>query len=201
MERADTEIVEKLRSECGLSVTSIDDLVNTKERYKEAYPALLQLLNRDYPIRIREMIVRSLTVPDARDIAFDRLVKMYAEPEHVVTSRAIGYESYRSALANAISVLANRADREIIKQLAQDHKYGASRSAFVRSMSRWKDRSVDAIVLDALSDPDTQYAAVEAAGTRRLVSAVPELDKLVGSRNKDLARAAKRALQRMPRVD
>lgn len=197
VDRADAEIVQILHERCGLQINSISDLVNTRESFPEAYPVLIDLLDRKYPIRIREMIVRALTDRNAGRPAYAPLVQMYEAPESGECHDLADYESLRYALANAIAHLADKADRDKLKAWASDSRYGTSRSAFIDAMKRWKDSSVDSIILACLEDPDTQYSAVEAARTRKLTVAIPILWRLSGSTNRELGRTAKKAAREL----
>jgi hypothetical protein len=38
---------------------------------------LIGLLERDYPMRMHEMIFRALTVPDAHDVAYEPILRLY----------------------------------------------------------------------------------------------------------------------------
>jgi hypothetical protein len=197
LESADKEISDTLRARCGLEVAGISDLVNTRKRYPEAYTTLLELLRRDYPIRIREMIVRALTVADAHDDSYEHLLQLYTAPEPPAFAHLVGYESYRYALANALSVLARKADRRTLLELARDPRCGRSRSAFIDAMRRWKDHEADAVIVNALTDPDMQFAAIDAAAARGLTSTIPRIAELATSRNPETARLAKRALKKL----
>lgn len=190
---ADSDIIATLRSCCGLDIDGISDLVNTRVRYPEAYPTLVSLLERDYPVRMREMIVRALTVPDAHDVAYEPILRLYRSSDIAFPKGTVGYESYAYALANALSVLARKADRPMLLDLARDPRYGPSRTAFVNAMRRWKDPDADNFIIEALNDADIAYAAIEAAAARRLHSSLSRIAELERSPNPDIVRAAKRA--------
>jgi hypothetical protein len=197
LDAADRDIVTTVRSCCGLEIESIDDLVNTRARYPEAYSALVSLLHHDYPIRMREMLVRALTVPDAHDAAYDDLLRLYKSADRDFPPSMVGYQSYTYALANALSVLARKADRRTLLDLARDPRYGRSRTAFVNAMRRWKSQDADDFIIEALNDHDIEYAAIEAAAARRLATALPRIAELARSSNPEVARVAKRAVNKL----
>ncbi|HEX3465956.1 MAG TPA: HEAT repeat domain-containing protein [Candidatus Elarobacter sp.] len=195
IDEASREIAAELRARTGLVVDGISDLVNGKQHYRQAYQVLVEMLQREYPIRIKEMLVRSLTMKDARSVAFDELLELYrAHTEH---QDDIGYESYRFALAVAITVLASRGDREIIKKFAADPKYGDSRAAFIDAMKKWKDPDVDDIVLGALCDKGVRYQAINAAGIRGLASASAAIAEAAADDDPEIRAVALKALRRI----
>jgi Tfp pilus assembly pilus retraction ATPase PilT len=100
-------------------------------------------------------------------------------------------------LANALSVLARKAERRTLLDLARDPRYGPSRTAFVNAMRRWKDPDADVFIIEALNDADIAYAAIEAAATRHLHCALARIAELEQSSNKEIARAAKRARKKL----
>jgi hypothetical protein len=110
--RANAELVAALAAS-GVEVDGISRLVNTKIEYSKAYGTLVNFLDRsDFPIRMREMIVRALTEKKAHDTAFDKILDLFRRSISVSDAErnAIGYGSYQFALANALSVLALPAD-------------------------------------------------------------------------------------------
>lgn len=104
-------IVADLRS-VGYRVNSVYDLVNTADGYPDAVPVLIDHLLRPYGDRIKEGIARALTVREARGVAGPALVEALRDSEG--NDRAC-----RWALANALTVAADRADRDAIKALIE----------------------------------------------------------------------------------
>ncbi len=197
IEAADREVVSELQNRSGISISSISDLVQTRQSYFPAYPVLLDLLRRPYPVQIREMIVRALTVKDAHDVAFPTLVQIYRDPSHKSDSNDIGFKPFRFALANAIAFLASPKERSTLKEFARDAKLGASRSAFIHAMRTWRDPEVDDLVLGALGEPDLRYQAIVAAGTRRITRALPAIEAAAADRDPEVRRVASRAIDRI----
>lgn len=91
---------------------SVYELVNTADSYPEVIPVLLDHLGRPYSDRIKEGIARALTVVEARGIAGSSIVRALREALD-------GDRFYRWALANALTVVADRADREAIQELIE----------------------------------------------------------------------------------
>jgi hypothetical protein len=61
----------------GVRVKDVGDLVNTSAPYRELYPILVRHLDLPHDRSIRECIIRSLTMKDARDIAEAALMRHF----------------------------------------------------------------------------------------------------------------------------
>lgn len=98
----------------GFEVDSVWDLVNTNRSYPTTIPVLLDHLRRSYHARIREGIIRALTVKEAKGIAGgDLLNELRQETE----------SENRWALANALTVVAERDDVPALQALLDDPAY------------------------------------------------------------------------------
>ena len=87
----------------GLKVNSVYDLVNSNSNYSVAYPILVKHLDIKHHPRIKEGIVRALTVKDAKDIAGKKLLDMfYLEQEKMA----------KWVLANALKTVLPLKDRK-----------------------------------------------------------------------------------------
>jgi hypothetical protein len=97
-------VVEEIGA-AGLLIESVWDLVNTRERYPEAIPALVKhLAIKTYLPVTRAGIVRSLTVPEARGAPAKEIIRQLREstkPEE---------DEFRWTAANALTVAATRDD-------------------------------------------------------------------------------------------
>lgn len=98
----------------GFEVGSVWDLVNTNERYPSAIPVLLKHLTKPYHVRIREGVIRALTTPDARGVAAEAILAELRQEQD---------SEVRWALANALTVAADRANAAAIKALLDDPAY------------------------------------------------------------------------------
>jgi hypothetical protein len=101
----------------GHTVRSIWDLVNSSAGYPAAIPVLCGHLRGSYHPRILEGIVRALTVREARGVAaremLDELKRRGDEPA----------SELRWALANALTITADRSMMEEITALLTDTRY------------------------------------------------------------------------------
>jgi hypothetical protein len=74
--RDEAALVAELRS-LGHAVESVYDLVNTASPYPALYPVLVRHLDEPHRERIREGIIRALTVKDAATTAQDALFRHF----------------------------------------------------------------------------------------------------------------------------
>jgi len=112
--RAEEEPMIADLAKVGSEVGSVWDLVNTNMSYPAAIPILLDHLRRPYHERIRNGIIRALTVKEAKGVASDDILdELQRETD----------EENRWALANALTVVADRADRQAIQALLDDPAY------------------------------------------------------------------------------
>lgn len=112
--RAEEEPMIADLAEVGFEVGSVWDLVNTNKSYPAAIPILLDHLRRPYHKDIRNGIIRALTVKDAKGIVGGIILdELHGETD----------EENRWALANALTVVADRADRQAIHALLDDPAY------------------------------------------------------------------------------
>lgn len=111
----------------GLEVGSVWDLVNSNTSYPEAIVVLLDHLRHPYHPRIRNGIIRALTVQEARGVAGQNILReldQEKDPEN------------RWALANALTVVADRKDMTQIGELANDPACGDVRERLEEALKR-----------------------------------------------------------------
>ena len=103
-------------SAAGYAVESVWDLVNTSASYPEAWPVLIEHLQRPYHPRTLEGIARALTVPEAGEIAFPVLLRLLdsVPPPH---------PNVKWAIANALTTIADKQQRAVIKGLLKDERH------------------------------------------------------------------------------
>lgn len=112
--RAEEEPMIADLAKVGFEVGSVWDLVNTNKSYPAAIPILLNHLRRPYHERIRNGIIRALTVKEAKGVSSEDILDELQRETN---------EENRWALANAMTVVADRADRQAIQALLDDPAY------------------------------------------------------------------------------
>lgn len=112
--RAEEEPIIADLAKVGFEVGSVWDLVNTNKNYPAAIPVLLDHLCRPYHERIRNGIIRAMTVKEAKGIAGAAILDELR--------REVDSEN-RWVLANALTVVAERKDIAAIEALHSDPAY------------------------------------------------------------------------------
>jgi len=145
-EKAEAPLVQDLR-DAGAQVSSVWDLVNTKTPYPQLLPILFAHLDRPYPPRVREGIVRALAVPESRS-RWDELVNRYLA-ETDLTANGMQWSLHVAIAAAAdVSVL------EQLIRLACDRRKGRNRALFVDALARIDDPRAKATLEELANDPD-----------------------------------------------
>ncbi len=215
------EITQYETEACALWQTEplspLDALVNTRLSYPEVIPTLIDLLRTVRHPRVKEMIVRALTVKEAGGLANSVLIEQlkqtpwsaaleeeyqqlsrrhmetgdfYALPEevrHRIRTLA-PWESLLYVLGNALGYLAQREDLPHLLEIVSDPRYGAARSEIVRAVIRFRPEGLRELLLELLQDPNDGLALEAARGLARL--------KVREAREAILARFAERMSKR-----
>ncbi|AZI37933.1 hypothetical protein NT2_13_00160 [Caenibius tardaugens NBRC 16725] len=88
---------------------SVYELVHTADSYPDVIPVLVKHLSLPYSDRIKEGIARALTVVEARGVAGPAIIEALRMAE--------GDRFYRWALANALTKVATRNEKNAIEEL------------------------------------------------------------------------------------
>ena len=191
------ELIEDLES-VGIKIQDLSDLVNMKGTYPAAIPVLLDWLAKIETVpaqdrgKLREMLVRSLSVPKARGVAGPQLVDEFRQVEDPTGLGA------RWVIANALSVVADESIFDDLVELASDPSYGRGREMLMLAIAQTKDaRAVQALVR-MLDDNDLSGHAIAALGKLRAREARPEIERFLAHPEPWVRTEAKRALARMP---
>jgi len=155
---------------CNYRVETAWDLVNAQYSYRSALPVLVEHLQRPYHPRNLEGIVRALTVPPARSLAWDALLAVARKPVSSAPE-----ESLQDAAFNALAVIATKADLPTLAQMVLDRTLGSGRSAFLIRLRRSKYPDIESILARSMEDPDlAPQARIEA---RKLARKKPRADR------------------------
>lgn len=183
----------------GVPVSDVWDLVNSKMAYHKAVPVLIDWLRSvdarvplgDRP-RIREGLVRALSVPAARPVAVPVLIKEF---QRASDPSGLGF---RWVVGNALSVVADDSVFDEIAALAQDRLYGKSRQMIVMGLARSKDPRAAPLLVGLLDDEDVVAHAVMALGQLRATGVRPAVEPLLDHPQVLVRREAQKALARLP---
>jgi hypothetical protein len=119
-------------ADIGCNVESVWDLVNSNSSYSHAIPVLVEHLGKPYYERTREGIVRALTVVEARGAVarqlLDELKRQPIAQRNLLVLESIETDilpkgDVRWALANAMTVVADKSMVDEISALASDIRY------------------------------------------------------------------------------
>jgi hypothetical protein len=116
--------------DAGVQVVSVWDLVNTADKYPAAIPVLLRHLAVPYSKRIKEGIVRALTVDYAGSDVLCELIRQFREQTDDSAN------SLKWVLGNAISQAAKPGDAETVIGLAIDPAHGEARDMITQRLPR-----------------------------------------------------------------
>lgn len=142
---AEVPLVEALKR-VGCIVKSSWDLVNTKAKYPEAIPVLLEHLQKDYPVEIRAGIARALAVPEAR-IGRDIIVEQYRKlPD---TKK----QGLKQGLAAAVVGTTTESDIDEVIDLIEDPAHGDSRGLLLLALKRSKTEAARQEIEKLRHDP------------------------------------------------
>jgi len=143
---AEAPLVQELRAS-GAQVSSVWDLVNTRNPYPQLVPILFAHLDRPYPDKVREGIARALAVPESRS-HWDELVNRFLAETDTST------HGMKWALHLAIAAAADVTVLDTLIRLACDRRHGRNRALFVDALARIDDPRARAALLELASDPD-----------------------------------------------
>jgi hypothetical protein len=155
---AATGILDELRR-VGFSVSAVGEL-RSGRRYKKAIPILLSWLGRVADEHIKEDIIRTLSVPWAKE-AGPALVAEYR--------RTAG--SLRWAIANALEVLASDEIFNDLVELALDREGGQARQMLALAVAKTKSPDAKDALMQMLGDEEIAGHAL--SGLAKLKADVP----------------------------
>lgn len=177
----------------GYEVQSLDALRRTKKNYKSAIPVLLRWLPRIENSKLKQSIVRTLSVPWANPEAIVPLINEFKK-----TPNSDEKAGLKWAIGNALAVIADDSILDEIISLSQDKEHGKAREMVVLSLSNMKDdRAVDVLV-DLLNDDQVCGHAIMALGKLRASKVYPKIEMFLNHPKKWISEEARKALVKIP---
>ncbi len=171
----------------GFEVGAVGDLRRLTTPYPQAVPVLIRWLPRVHDPAVKEDIVRTLSVPWAKDAA----PLLLSEFERTEDSTGTGL---RWAIGNALEVLANDMIADGMIKLATDRRYGKAREMIVVGLAKLNAARVADVLLELLADDEVVGHAVMALGTLRSRAARPRIERLLTHPKSWIRKEAKKAL-------
>ena len=172
----------------GYDVESIADLRTSGVRYRDAIPVLLSGLQRSGDQKVKEEIVRALSVPWAKPAATGPLIEEFKQVED---ETGLGL---RWTVGNALEVVWDDARFDDLVSLARDATFGRAREMVVLGLRRSKKPEAGAVLIELLDDPVVSGHAVTALRKLRIPEARPGLERMLGDDRAWVRNEAKRAL-------
>jgi hypothetical protein len=181
-------VVADLRA-AGLDVDDLGELVNSNRDYRAQLPVLVAWLSRCDNRRVREMIVRALTIPAARKTNAPRaLLTEFADAAE---------DSYRWAVGNALGTIATPREIATVMAYFRTRRYGTARQELARAIARLRPPEALEVLTAGLADDEIAGHCAEALGVLGDPAAVPALRLVTTSQNEYLARTARAAIRRI----
>jgi hypothetical protein len=155
------ELTDEL-AEVGIKISNIYDLVNTKTKYPKAIPILIKHLQIRYSDKVKEGIVRALTVREAKGLVVPLLLKEYLQ-------LANDKKDLKWVIGNAVNVTITKSEVADIFPIVLNKENGISRQMFVAALGKIKGENVKD-VLNRLVNDDDEVISNEAKKALKKVS-------------------------------
>ncbi len=182
----------------GVPVADLWELVNGEVQYRSATPVLvdwLEHLDERVPgadrEKVREGLVRALTVPAARPAAAPVLLEQF---RRVADPSGLGP---RWVIGNALEVVADDSVFDEVAAIVRDSAFGKARQMVVLGLARSKDRRAVPLLIELLDDEDVAAHAAMALGKLRADEARSALERHLASPQPLVRREAKKALAKL----
>ncbi len=194
--RADVEdarIVAALR-EAGIEASSVYDLVNQPSA--TAVPVLLRFLSQELEPKIKEGVVRALSIKPANKVAIRLMIREFKRPNIS--------DYLRWAIGNAIEVLVTEEVVDELLELVRETRYGRARQMVVLGIGKLRATRDNPVAVDVLTrlleEDDVRGHAIAALGKLRAGKAREKIKEFLTYPNAWIRREAKRALERIDKA-
>ncbi|MEO3929718.1 hypothetical protein ABGB07_38575 [Micromonosporaceae bacterium B7E4] len=186
--------------EVGVRVNNVWDLVNTTDKYPEAVPILLSWLDRIHELpagepreKLREGIIRALSVPYARGLAAPAVARQFAE---ISNTAELGP---RWVAGSALGVVADAGVADQVIEILLERSMGRAREMIFEAVPRIAKQRPDIIdaVRSLLDDETILPFVIAALGRLRDVQSRDEIARFLTSDRPLVNRQAKIALRRL----
>ena len=185
----------------GVEVDDLWGLVNTNFQYPSAVPVLLDWLTHvedrvpeEQRQKVREGLVRSLTIPAARPVAAPILLEEFRKTDDL-SGLGLGW-----VIGNALSVVADESAFDELEALARDRSFGKSRQMIVVGFGRFKGERTVRLLLDLLDDDDVSAHALTALRKLKPSGISAYIEPLLNHPQTMVRREAKKTLAKLPGI-
>lgn len=181
-------------AEAGFSTRSLADLRRSGVRYRDAVPVLLRWLARVTDPKVKEEVVRALSVPWAKPVATRPMIEQFRLVDVAVDPTGMGL---RWAIGNALDVLFDDASFSELAELATERRYGKARQMVVLGLGRSKRPEAVEVLLGLVDDSDVDGHAVKALGKLKAPAARTALRAKLGDNRAWVRGEARKALAKL----
>lgn len=147
-------VVQELR-EAGFPVEYVADLFNRRFNYREAIDILLKWLPLMGNMAVKQDIVRALSVKWARPRAARLLVREFRAAGN-------GYSSFKWAIGNGLSVVADDSVFDDLVGIAKDKSHGTARQMVAVALGNMRNPRAVEVLLELLEDDEVAGHAIMA---------------------------------------
>jgi HEAT repeat protein len=166
------------------------ELLRRRKKYLEAIPILLKWLPRIANYRVKESIVRALTVPWAKGAVAPTLIAEFKSAD-------LTADSYKWTIGNALASVPSRSIAGDLIELLQDRKHGSARQMLALALAKSGDLRATDVLLDLLGDETLRGHAIIGLGKLASPRARLQLEPFLSDENAWIRREAKKALERI----
>jgi HEAT repeat protein len=142
----------------GYVVQSLDELRTSKREYRAAISVLLRWLPRVQNVRVKDSIVRALSVPWSTPEVAPVLIKEFELASNVENS------GLKWVIGNALSVIADDNVLDKLIDLARNPQHGKAREMLVLALANVKNDKAKMALKILLKDEDVCGYAIMALG-------------------------------------
>jgi HEAT repeat protein len=182
-------------AQAGFLAHTVGDLRYQGRKYREAVPVLLRWLPDIDDIRVKEDIVRTLSVPWAKPAAAPALIEEYRRAHDPVGT------GLKWAIGNGLSIVADDSVFDEVVDLVRDRQHRRAREMVAVALGNMRDpRAVD-VLIGLLDDEEVAGHALMALGKLKAQRARPHIEPFLRHSKAWVRREAKRALAKIAKAE
>ncbi len=193
--KEDRLIVDAL-AQAGVTVSSIEELVNDRRGYATAIPTLIEMLDRVKYLPIKDSVVRALGDATAKGKADEALLKEFYE---ALSLNSRGASDYRWVIANTLGIISSKRLTEPLLHLLEISPAENSKGMLALAAAKTKDERFIPILIGMLDRGECPGHVSSALGKLKAKEAIGRLRKLAKCKVQTswVRREARKALERI----
>jgi hypothetical protein len=181
--------------EIGFKTRTISDLCYLKQGdYKKVVPILLYWLPKIKEPRIKEDIVRTLSMPWAKPIAAKTLIEEFKTTPNKTAS------SLKWAIGNGLSIVADDSVFKEIVNLIKNKKNGKSREMLALALGNMSTPQAISVLINLLKDEEVAGHAIMGLRKLNAIKARPFLDNFLNHPKLWIRNQAKKTIAKFDKL-